>query len=192
MQDRDGKHVSSIVWVEKTKDSENFMRLDKKAFEKSLQTRTKGALGEVKLASNPESWPLKAVIADDIVAPRIALIAEAAHAMSPIGAQGLNLSLRDVDTLTEILVNSARLGEDLGSDLVLSRYSKQRYFDIHSRFNGVDGYNRIVSNNIGFLRGLRRAGLKTLNNIPAFKHFAMQHILNPDTDNNYLVSAEKH
>ena len=191
MPDENGCHISSVVWVEKTGDSERYIKLDKQAFEKALQTRTRGELGEIKLASNPESWPLKAVIAQALTAPRIALIAEAAHAMSPIGAQGLNLSLRDVATLTEILIDAARLGEDLGSDLVLKRYAKRRHFDIQTRFNGVDGYNRIVSNNIGFLRGVRRAGLKTLKNIPAFKNIAMQHGLNPMGDDDFLLSKNQ-
>lgn len=190
MPDKDEKHFSSIVWVEKTKDAEKFIKLDKQTFEKSLQIRTRNSLGEVQLASNPENWPLTGVIAEKIIAPRIALIAEAAHSMSPIGAQGLNLSLRDVASLTEIIIDATRLGEDIGSDTTLNQYAKRRRFDITTRFTGVDGYNRIVSNNLGFLRGLRRTGLKTLQSVPAFKNIAMNQGLNPMADEGRLMQGK--
>lgn len=190
MPNKEEKHVSSVVWVETTEDSEGFIKLDKNAFEKALQTRTRNALGEVKLASNPENWPLKAIIAKDIIAPRVALIAEAAHVMSPIGAQGLNLSLRDVATLAEVIMDTMRLGEDIGSHTALNQYKKRRQLDITTRFTGVDGYNRIVSNNLGFLRGLRQAGLKTLDAVPAFKNLAMQHGLKPVNDDSRLMKGE--
>ena len=190
MLDQDGKHVSSIVWVEDTKDADKFITLDKPYFEQALQKRTRNALGEVKLASNPECWPLKGLIAEKIIAKRTALIAEAAHVMSPIGAQGLNLSLRDVATLAETLIDTARMGEDIGGDLTLSHYSKRRHIDMQTRFIGVDNYNRIVSNNLGFLRGLRRNGLKTLKTIPAFKNIAMQQVLTTTMDEGRLMRGE--
>jgi 2-octaprenyl-6-methoxyphenol hydroxylase len=190
MPNKDGKHYSSVVWIEKTEDSDNFIKLEKTALEHALQKRTRGALGNVKLASKLESWPLKGLIAKSITAPRTALIAEAAHVMSPIGAQGLNLSLRDVATLAETLIDAARLGEDIGGELVLARYAKRRRLDMATRFNGVDGYNRIVSNNISLLRGLRRGGLKTLSAIPAFKHFVMEHGLSPSLDEGRLMRGE--
>lgn len=190
MPDDNGKHISSVVWVEKTAEADGFIKLDKASFEKALQKRTRNALGAVTLASNPECWPLSGVIADKITAPRIALIAEAAHVMSPIGAQGLNLSLRDVATLAETLIDAARLGEDIGSELTLARYAKRRSIDMKSRFFGVDGYNRIVSNNIGFLRGVRRAGLKSLQAIPAFKQLAMHQGLTPVMDEGRLMRGE--
>ncbi len=181
MPDKEGQHRSSIVWVEKTSDSDSFMTLNKSAFENALQSRTRDALGKIKLVSDPESWPLKAIIAKDLIAPRLALIAEAAHAMSPIGAQGLNLSLRDVDVLAKTIIEAARLGEDVGNKNTLNSYRKLRRLDVETRFYGVDQYNRIVSNNIALLRGLRRAGLKTLDKVPALKHFAMQQGLNSKT-----------
>lgn len=174
MPDQDAKHCSSLVWVEKTIDAEKFMALNKKSFEHALQKRTRDTLGEITLASNPESWPLSATLAERFTAPRIALIAEAAHAMSPIGAQGLNLSLRDVSQLSDTICNALQLGEDIGSPSVLNRYTENRRADINSRFEGIDKYNRLVSNNIEILRLLRRAGLKSLDNIPALKQLAMR------------------
>ena len=110
--------------------------------------------------------------------------------MSPIGAQGLNLSLRDVAALSETLVESLRLGEDIGISPVLERYAKRRRADMATRFHGVDSYNKIVSNNIEFLRGIRRAGLTSLDSIPALKHMAMKQGLSPSMDEGHLIQGQ--
>lgn len=190
MPDKEGKHISSVVWVEKTEDADRFIKMDKESFEKALQTRTRDALGQVKLASDPECWPLQGVIADKITASRTALIAEAAHAMSPIAAQGLNLSLRDVASLSEVIVDAIRLGDDIGSVTTLSQYAQRRHLDMVSRYYGVDSYNKIVSNNIGFLRSVRKAGLKTLQTIPSLKNLAMNQGLRPANDEGRLMRGE--
>jgi len=190
MPDQNGEHFSSVVWVEKQEDADNYIKMNKQALENAIEKRSRSALGEIQLASTPECWPLKGIIAEKIISNRIALIAEAAHVMSPIGAQGLNLSLRDVATLSEIIIDAARLGEDIGSNVTLAKYAKRRNIDITTRFKGVDGYNRIVSNNIGLLRGLRRVGLKSLKNIPAFKQLAMQQGLSPAMDEGRLMRGE--
>lgn len=174
MPDDKGRHCSSLVWVEKTEEADKFIALDKTSFEHAIQKRSREALGEITLASNPESFPLSGVLAERFTAPRLALIAEAAHAMSPIGAQGLNLSLRDVSSLSDIILNALRLGEDIGSANVLERYEESRRLDINSRFEGVDKYNRLVSNNIDIVRLFRRTGLKSLSAIPALKQLAMK------------------
>ena len=179
MPNSDDKHYSSVVWVERDDEAARYIALSKEMMEQALKDRTRHALGDITLESAPENWPLKAIIAQDLIAPRVALIAEAAHAMSPIGAQGLNLSLRDVDILGDIIIDAARIGEDIGSEINLEKYQSARNLDLQTRFYGVDQYNKIVSNNIGFIRGLRRGGLKTLSAIPALKKIAMQVGLKP-------------
>ncbi len=179
MPDKNGKHFSSVVWVEKTDEAQKYLHLDKSLMEQTLTDKTRHALGNVLLESDLESWPLKALLAHNLIASRTALIAEAAHAMSPIGAQGLNLSLRDVDILGDILLNAAQLGEDIGCDAILERYVSARTLDLKTRFYGVDQYNKIVSNNIEFVRSLRRGGLNILKTIPAFKQLAMKIGLKP-------------
>lgn len=191
MPDQNDKHYSSIVWAEKTQDADKYMTLEKSLFERAIKERSLNALGEVKLASTPECWPLKGIIAKSFTAPRVMLIAEAAHAMSPIGAQGLNLSLRDVATAAETIIDAARLGQDMGNAQVLSAYEKRRNIDIQSRFTGVDGYNRVVANNIGLLRGIRRAGLKTLKSVPTLKSFVMEKSLSPALDEGRLARGEE-
>ncbi len=174
----DGRHLSSLVWVEKTDDAKRFMTLSRPAFEEAIQLRTRDSLGKIRLESSPESWPLKGMSAKSLIADRVALIAEAAHALSPIGAQGLNLSLRDVAGLRDVLLESARLGCDLGAKSTLQQYEKIRSLDVNTRFHGVNLYSEIVSNNIGALRGLRRFGFGAVNAIPPLKEFIMRQGLN--------------
>lgn len=182
-------HKSSVVWAEKTQDAQKFLAMKKQDFEQAIQDRSHGLLGKITLESPPESWPLILLSAHKLVAPRCAIAAEAAHVFSPIGAQGLNLSLRDVATLAEILIDAARLGEDIGTQNVLSRYEARRTVDMASHVVGIDGLNRIVANDLSFVADLRRLGLRGLNNIPALKNFIMNQGLNPKMDDGRIVSG---
>lgn len=181
---------SSVVWVEKTDDAKAFMAMPKQAYQRALQDRSHGLLGEITLQSNPESWPLMLLSVDALVAPRVAIAAEAAHVLSPIGAQGLNLSLRDVASLAETLVDAARLGEDIGGAIVLKRYEKRRNLDLQTRVRGVDLYNRAVANDIGLIGALRRFGLLSLDKIPALKTLAMHQGLLPAMDQGRLLKGQ--
>ncbi len=181
---------SSVVWVEKTQDSQRYLSMKRDAFVQAVQDRTHGIVGEVSLISDPESWPLILLNSHELVGDRCALAAEAAHVMSPIGAQGLNLSLRDVAALAETLTDAARLGEDIGSILVLSRYQRRRSLDIKSHVVGIDGLNRAVANDIAAIKDLRRLGLKTMDKIPPLKQFVMKQGLVPSLDKGRLVSGK--
>ena len=180
---------SSIVWVEKTDNAKSYLAMKRPEYEKAIQDRTCGMLGTIKLESNPESWPLMFLDAKTLIGERSALAAEAAHVMSPIGAQGLNLSLRDVATLAEVLTDAARLGEDIGSKSVLARYERRRMVDIKSHVTGIDGLNRAVANDKAFVNDLRRLGLKGLKNVPALKNFAMTQGLVPSMDEGRILST---
>ncbi len=180
---------SSIVWVEKTEDAKNYLSMKKPEFERAIQDRTCGYLGTVTLKSNPESWPLMLLSSEKLIGDRAVLAAEAAHVLSPIGAQGLNLSLRDVAALAETLTDAARLGEDIGSHSVLSRYERRRHVDIKSHVIGIDGLNRVVANDMLFVKDLRRLGLKGLEKIPALKNFTMQQGLVPAMDEGRLLQG---
>jgi len=117
-------------------EADNFMRLDKRSFARALQDRTNGLLGEVTLETAPEAWPLKALRAEKLTAPRCALMAEAAHVLHPLGAQGLNLSLRDAGNLADILIDAFALGLDIGSRTVIERIVRQGA-DIEPRLDTV-------------------------------------------------------
>ncbi len=165
---------SSVVWVEKSPDADEFMRINKQAFEQALQDRTCNRLGQIKLISNPQSCPLTALRANDLIAKRVALMAEAAHVLSPLGAQGLNLSLRDADCLAQTVIEAAQTGLDIGTQSVLKSYENQRRADVFLRSTGTDGLTRFVSHNIRPVHEIRRAGLRTLSIIEPLRLFAMQ------------------
>ncbi len=181
---------SSVVWVERRDKADTLIALPRDGFELALQRATNDILGGISLASNPESWPLCAIRAKSLIAPRVALIAEAAHVMSPITAQGLNLSLRDVASLVEVMIDAMRLGQDYGSMGVLSGYARRRRFDIATRFAGVNGLNQIVSNDVMPVKDSRRLGLKILNRVPMLKNLAMQHGLAPQLDQGRLSRGD--
>lgn len=180
---------SSVVWVEKTEDAKQYLAMKKQDFEHAIQDRSRGLIGTITLTSSPESWPLMLLSSTKLTGERSALAAEAAHVLSPIGAQGLNLSLRDVATLAETITDAARMGEDIGSPLVLDRYERRRRTDIKSRVIGIDGLNRAVATDGLFLNDLRRMGLKGFNKIPALKSLVMQQGLAPAMDEGRLLSG---
>lgn len=170
---------SAIVWVEKTEDADAFMALPKESFEDAIQKRSRDLVGKVSLALEPQSWPLIALKAEKLYGKRTVLIAEAAHVMSPIGAQGLNLSLRDVDDLADTLIEALKTGQDIGSETILSAYAKLRRKDMTLRTVGIDIYNRGVANDNPLIRGLRRFGLRAFNHAGPLRSVLIQEGLVP-------------
>lgn len=181
---------SSVVWVEKRHDADEIMKLPKDAFVQKLQDKTKDIPGGITLESSPECWPLCTIKAKALTAPRVALIAEAAHVMSPITAQGLNLSLRDVASLAETIVDAMRVGCDPGSPAILRQYERRRSLDMNSRVHGVNGMNLFVSNDLRTIKELRRAGLRSISRFTPARHFAMRHGLAPSLDQGRLTRGE--
>lgn len=167
-------NTSSVVWVEKKNDADGYMKLNRQSFEQALQDRTNGRLGRIILSSDPQSCPLIALRAKNYISQRVALVAEAAHVLSPLGAQGLNLSLRDIDCLAKTIIKAAQTGLDVGAQSVLSLYEKDRRADILIRSLGTDGLTRLVSHNHRPLHSLRRTGLKAISMIEPLKIMAMQ------------------
>ena len=103
------------------------------------------------------------------MAERVALVGDAAHGVHPLAGQGLNLGLRDVAALAEVLIEAARRGEDIGAADVLERYQSWRRFDATTLALGMDGVNRLFSNDNPVLRGLRDLGLGVVNASPALR-----------------------
>lgn len=180
----------SVVWVEKTSRADELVKIKKQDFETVLQDAIGDTLGTVNLETGPAAWPLCSIKAKTLTAPNVALIAEAAHVMSPITAQGLNLSLRDVAALAETLADGARAGLALNDPALLKIYEKRRRLDLNSRVYGVDGMMRLVSNDILPLKSLRRGGFKLLDALPPLKNFAMTQGLAPPADKGRLASGE--
>lgn len=172
-------NTSAIVWVEKNDDADAFMALPKQAFTDAIQARSRDILGRITLAQEPESWPLIYMKADRLYAKRAVVIAEAAHVLSPIGAQGLNLSLRDVDTLADTIINAMQTGQDVGSETILADYARKRQKDMTLRTFSVDALNRSVANDNPVIRRVRRLGLRSLSYIGPLRGMMMQEGLVP-------------
>lgn len=172
-------NVSSVVWTEKRDEADALIKLRKNDFECALQKHTSDLLGTVTLIKGPQSFPLVALKAKRLTAPRMALAAEAAHVLHPLGAQGLNLSLRDIETLADVITEAAELGLDYGSRAILERYESRRRADVGSRLAAIDTLTRMVSNKAGPLKALRRTGLKTVGSISFLKDFVMQQGMAP-------------
>jgi len=160
---------SSIVWTESTPEAARIMALSDDAFLAELEQRFKLHLGELQLIGARRSHPLGFFVARSFIAERIALVGDAAHVIHPIAGQGLNMGLKDVAALAEVVADAARLGLDPGSAGVLERYQRWRRFDTMSMGVATDGLNRLFSNHSDILRFARDLGLGMVERLPPLK-----------------------
>jgi 2-octaprenyl-6-methoxyphenol hydroxylase len=160
---------SSIVWTETTDDAARIMALPDDAFHAELEQRFKLHLGEIRTVGARRVHPLGFFIARSFIAERIALVGDAAHVIHPIAGQGLNMGLRDIAALAEVLVDAARLGLDPGAADVLERYQRWRRFDTMTMGLTTDGLNRLFSNRSAALRVVRDVGLGLVDRVPNLK-----------------------
>jgi 2-octaprenyl-6-methoxyphenol hydroxylase len=164
-----------ITWTEGADEAKRILALDDAAFLAETARRFGYKLGEITLAASSgparQSWPLDMHLARALIADRVALIGDAAHSVHPIAGQGLNLGLRDVAALAEVLIDGARLGLDLGQATVLERYQAWRRLDSAMSAAAFDGLNRLFSNDATVLRTLRGAGLGLVDRMPLLKQF---------------------
>jgi 2-octaprenyl-6-methoxyphenol hydroxylase len=165
---------SSIVWTEEKERAAAIMALDDTGFTQELATRFSAKLGEIALGGPRQSFPLEFQIARSFIADRLALIGDAAHVVHPLAGQGLNIGMRDVAALAEIIVESTRLGLDVGSATVLERYQRWRRFDSAFSAAVMDGLNRLFSNDSAPLRVLRDLGLGLVDRAPQLKRFLVR------------------
>jgi 2-octaprenyl-6-methoxyphenol hydroxylase len=164
-----GGYHSSIVWSERTQQAQAIQSLDDAAYLEALRPRFGDFLGRIELAGDRFGYPLTLSLAERFVAPRVALVGDAAHGVHPIAGQGLNLGLRDVGALAEVLVSARRRGEDIGALDVLERYQRWRRFDSNLLALGMDGVNKLFSNDNPALRGLRGLGMGLVNALPGLR-----------------------
>lgn len=167
--------ICSLVWSAQSEYASVIMNLSKQDLEAELYNRMGHFLGKIDVLPRRWSYPLSYQRSDKITAERLALVGDAAHAIHPIAGQGLNMGLRDVAALTEILATAKFLGEDLGSAQVLERYSRWRRTDNLVLGVVTDGLTRIFSNRNPLLRILRSSGLGLANRIPSLRKFFVQH-----------------
>jgi len=160
---------SSIVWTEQTSEAERIVALPDAAFHDELEQRFKLHLGEISVVGARRVLPLGFFVARSFIAERIALAGDAAHVIHPIAGQGLNMGLKDVAALAEVIVDAARLGLDPGAATVLERYQRWRRFDTMTMGFATDGLNRLFSNRSDVLRLLRDVGLGMVERLPGLK-----------------------
>jgi 2-octaprenyl-6-methoxyphenol hydroxylase len=160
---------ASIIWTETTAEAERIMALPDAEFDTELEQRFKLHLGEIKVIGKRRAHPLGFFVARSFIAERIALVGDAAHLIHPIAGQGLNMGLKDVAALAEVIVDAARLGLDPGALDVLERYQRWRRFDTMAMGVATDGLNRLFSNRSDVLRLVRDVGLGLVDRLPALK-----------------------
>jgi 2-octaprenyl-6-methoxyphenol hydroxylase len=160
---------SSIVWNERVEDAREICRLSPEDFIAELTPRFGRELGALTLLDKPISFPFALKIARRFVAPRLALVGDAAHLVHPIAGQGVNLGLRDAAALAEEIVEALRLGLDPGGEEPLSAYERARRADTLAMVAGMDALNRLFSNDVAPVRFLRDLGLGLVDRAPRLK-----------------------
>ncbi len=168
---------ASIVWTEKDPAAAYIKSMDDKAYMAALARRFGDFLGELELVSPRWAYPLSLQFARSSTAERLALIGDASHAMHPIAGQGLNMGLRDVAALAEVLTDAHRLGLDIGAAHVLEGYERWRGFDNMLMLASTDGLNRLFSNDLPPVRLARDLGLAAVNKIGPLKKAFMRHAM---------------
>ena len=160
---------SSLVWTERRTEAVRIAALDAEQFHSELERRFGLHLGEVKVLDKARAFPLGYFVARSFVAERLALIGDAAHVIHPIAGQGLNLGLKDVAALAEVVVDAARLGIDIGQADVLERYQRWRRFDTMAMGLATNSLNFLFSNESTLLRTVRDIGLGLVDRMPPLK-----------------------
>lgn len=150
---------SSLVWTETTENAKVFLGMDSEQLAREIEAVMGSSLGAVTLEDKLMGFPLRLQIAREFIGPRLALIGDAAHVVHPIAGQGLNLGLKDVAALAEVIVDALRLGLDPGSEDVLGRYQAWRRLDTAGMVAVTDGMNRLFSNDSAPIRAIRDFGL---------------------------------
>lgn len=170
-----GTH-SSIVWVERGKLYQNDMHeLNDEVLKSLILKKLDDYLGDIEVASKPMIYGLNLVQSERRYKDRVVFVGDAAQAIHPIAGQGFNLGLRDVESITERIVNARNIGLDVGSEELLKIYSKSRDVDVSKMICSTTVLTKLFSNDIFSLKISRRLGLKFFDKIPMLKRLAMKY-----------------
>ena len=170
---------SSIVWVLKPDEAARLKNLNDEALALAAERQSHSILGKLTVAPGRHVFPLAIENPDHLAAKRIALVGEAAHVLPPIGAQGLNMGLRDAADLAETVRDALLTGADPGDDAVLQRYARMRRADVFSRTFAVDMANRTLLSDFLPAQSLRAAGMHLLDRVGPIRRLAMREGLSP-------------
>ena len=182
---------SSVVCVVSAAEAEELAALEPEAFARVMERKAHSILGRMSLVSPRGHFPLSQRTAERFARGRIALIGEAAHIIPPIGAQGLNLGIRDAATLAELASDAVRAGEDIGSASVSDAYERRRRADVASRGFAVDLFNRSLLSDLLPVAGLRGLGLWLLGQSSGLRRVVMREGVGPTRDVPRLLAGTR-
>ena len=168
---------TGIVWTEKRSLVDAILRQEDAAFLGELAEKIGNRLGRIQLAGPRFAYPLTFQMAERFINPRLALVGDAAHGMHPIAGQGLNIGIRDAAALAQVVVEGARLGMDVGSIPVLTRYQRWRRFDTTLMMGVTDGLVHLFSNRNPLLALGRNLGLWAVEHCPPAKRLFTRHAM---------------
>lgn len=171
LPDRDGLPCSAVVWMERGPEALRLAALPVPAFEAAMFARSGGLLGPLTLVTRRSVWPIIAQIAHRFDAERTALLAEAAHVVPPIGAQGLNMSLADLACLLDLATAAP---DRLGDRAMLTAYHRRRWPEVAARVAGIDLLNRSSMLSARPLRDLRSGALDALHSLEPLRRVLMK------------------
>ncbi|MYM54714.1 UbiH/UbiF family hydroxylase [Thalassovita mangrovi] len=171
LPDYQGMPSSAVVWMERGPEAMRLAALPEDAFEAAMTERSCSLFGPLTLASRRTVWPIISQIAERMSGERVALVAEAAHVVPPIGAQGLNMSLGDMRVLLEL---AEAAPERLGDRQMLDTYHRRRHTEVQARVTGIDLLNRASMIESRPLRDLRAAGLNAIYSLAPVRKTMMQ------------------
>ena len=181
---------SSLVFVVDPADADRIAALPDADLSAEIERRSHSILGKIEVEPGRGVFPLAVEIARSFGRRRIALVGEAAHVLPPIGAQGLNLGLRDAATIAELVVAAHREGGDVGDDALTARYEHMRRADVTSRTLAVDLLNRSLLSDFLLLQGVRGLGLSLLHRIGPLRRAAMREGVTPAAAQPQLMRGE--
>jgi 2-octaprenyl-6-methoxyphenol hydroxylase len=170
---------SSLVFVVDPAEVDRLRGLGNAELAMELERRSHSILGKIEVEAGRGVFPLAVETATQFAARRVALVGEAAHVVPPIGAQGLNLGLRDAATISELVVDAHRAGGDLGADELTQRYDRMRRADVTSRTLAIDLLNRSLISDFVPLQSLRGLGIFLLDHIGPLRRAAMREGVTP-------------
>lgn len=176
LADVGGKHASAVIWMNFGPRAVDLMAMPVDEFEDVMFARSTGLLGRMRLEGRRSTWPIVTQTAERLTDGRVALVAEAAHALPPIGAQGLNTSLNDIAALIEAASPSPA---DPGAPAVLAAYARARRADIAARARVIDLFNRVARSGGAGMQAVRLLGLKAVHDIAPLRRGVMRAGLGP-------------
>ena len=173
LDDAEGRHRSALVWTVPEKDAAGVIAMPDAMFVNEVAARMHGVLSAISLSAPRMSYPLRFHHAGKVIDDRLAVIGDAAHGMHPIAGQGLNLGLRDVGALVEVLAEGMRLGLEPGDAQLLARYEKWRSLDAFMVMSVTDGLTRLFGVPGRTASAVRRLGMGAIQRLPMLKRFFM-------------------